>query len=218
MNDLPIDADISPELHAAPPPQRQTRRGPRSQPARAPMRDAPRDGVWRGLDGEILTRQRTEAGDIFKLPPEMENDPEWEYQWNAVSVHGNQEVLLDQNMMMAENGWRPCPPDRPGVVGRFVPAGTKGSIIRGGQRLDIRPRGMCEDARAHEFAKAAGQMRNRDEALTGRKVGFRDNLSQQDIPLTSGYPKRGAKHALRMSIDHGVDIPRPEYELATGEE
>lgn len=210
-----FEADIAPDLEAGPTPQRSPRRGPRSHVTREPLRDAPRDGVFRGRDGEILTRKRTTTGDIFKLPPEMENDPEWEYQWNAVTVHGNNEILLDQNLMMSENGWRPVPADRPGIAGRFAPVGAKGSIIRGGQRLDERPRAMCDAARADDYRRATGQMRDRDEALMGHKANVRGAMAN-GMSMDRRY--RGTGGRVAMSIDHGADIPRPQHELATGDE
>lgn len=217
MTELPIDPapDIppAPELQPGPAPQRGTRRGPRSASTREPAREASRDGVFYGRDGEILTRKRTSAGDIFAIPQEL-MDPDWEYQWNAVTVNGNAEVLLDQNLMMAENGWRPVPADRPGFAGRFTPVGAKGSIIRGGQRLEERPKAMCDAARREEYQKAAGQMRDQNEALTGHKANLRSAI-KDGLSMDRKY--RGAGGDVRISIDRAADVPRPQYQYDTGE-
>jgi hypothetical protein len=203
MTELPIDPE--PEVIVAPPPQRAPRGRPRSQSPHEPTRNAPREGVYYGRDGEVLTRRRKETGDIFAIPPDL-MDPDYEYQWNAVTVAGNQEILLDQNMMMAENGWRPVPADRPGFAGRFTSVGQKGSIIRGGQRLDERPRQMCEDARAEEYAKAMQQMNDRDSALTGGKANFNGNTTK-DMRA-----HRGAKPRGRVDMDAATYGPRPSYQ------
>jgi len=206
MTELPIDPapDVPPEIVAAPAPKKQGRNGPRSTSTREPTRDAPRDGVYYGRDGEILSRKRKDTGDIFAIPSDL-MDPDFEYQWNAVTVAGNQEILLDQNMMMAENGWRAVPADRPGFAGRFTSAGQKGSIIRGGQRLDERPKIMCDDARAEEYAKAAQQMNDRDSALTGGKANFNGNTTK-DMRAHRGTRPRG-----RVDIDQATYGPRPQY-------
>src|SRR5277367_3363796 len=64
-----------------------------------------------GHNGEVLSRTRTQVGDIFEIPTSMW-PPHWVYQWNAVSVAGNSDILLDQNHMMWQNGWRPVPAER----------------------------------------------------------------------------------------------------------
>jgi hypothetical protein len=204
MSELQLDMD-QPEIQAGPAPQRAPRRGPRTASTREPMRDAPRNGVFYGRDGEVLTRKRKDTGDIFAIPSEL-MDPDFEYQWNAVSVAGNQEILLDQNMMMSENGWRPVPADRPGFAGRFTPVGAKGSIIRGGQRLDERPRAMCDDARAEERAKAMQQMRDKDAALTGGKANFNGTVSE-DM-----REHRGARPRGRVDTDRATYGPQPSYQ------
>ena len=99
MTELPIDADQPADIHVAPPPQRAIRRGPRSASTREAMREPSRDGVVYGRDGQVLSRSRSTVGDIFEIPPELK-EPGWDYQWNAVTVHGNGEILLDQNHMM----------------------------------------------------------------------------------------------------------------------
>ena len=90
MTELPIDPEPiapAPEVAAGPAPQRNPRGRPRGSGTREPMRDAPREGVYYGRDGEVLTRRRKETGDIFAIPSDL-IDPDYEYQWNAVSVSG----------------------------------------------------------------------------------------------------------------------------------
>jgi len=215
MTELPLDPpeQHEPQFQAGPVPHRTVRRGPRSG-GREPTREALRDGVVVGRDGEILTRKRTTTGDIFDVPREL-IEFGWEYQWNAVTVVGNSEVLIDQNLMMSENGWRPVPADRPGFIGRFTAVGQKGSIIRGGQRLDERPAALCDQARAEEYAKATGQIRERDAALTGGKANLRNTLANNDIPINHGGYK-GRKTNIHLDID--PDAPRPSYEYPTGDQ
>lgn len=203
--DAPVGPSSQPDVQAGPAPQRSPRRGPRSATTREPTRDAPRNGVYYGRDGELLTRKRKDTGDIFAIPPEL-MDPDYEYQWNAVSVSGNQEILLDQNMMMAENGWRPVPADRPGFAGRFTAVGQKGSIIRGGQRLDERPKAMCDDARAEEYAKANKQMNDRDSALMSGKANAGKYLEGNEMTNHRGARPRG-----RVETDQATYGPRPSY-------
>ena len=202
---------IQPEVQAAPRPKRAYTRQSTRQLNRDPSREPARsDGVIYGRDGEVLSRKRTEVGDIFAIPQELKDDG-WDYQWAAVAVAGNQEVLIDQNLMFAENGWRPVPCDR--WPGRFMPHGHKGPIIRGQQMLMERPMELTLQARREEYQKAAGQMRDRDQALMGRKANLKGALDAYGMPIRGGYPGRTG-NAVGMSIDPAVDAPRPEYELA----
>jgi hypothetical protein len=209
MTELPMDPE--PELTAAPPPQRQPRRGPRSQATREPMRDPSRDGVWYGRNGEILSRQEVGISDPFDVPMEC-RESGWEYQWNAVTVNGSPDVVFNQNSLMYQNGWRPVPADRPGFAGRYAPHGATGAIIYQGLRLDERPKAMCDEARADDYRRATGQMRDRDEALMGHKANLRGAVESTGVPLSPGHKKRGARHAVSMSIDPALDAPVPQYE------
>jgi hypothetical protein len=197
------------EPTVAQPTNRQARTTPRTQ---AP-RDLPRAGVRAGAvvvegrDGEILTRKRTSTGDIFQIPPEL-IPADYEYQWCAVSVVGNTEVLIDQNLMMAENGWRPVPAER--YPGRFMPVGHKGNIVRGGQMLMERPVALCEEARQEDYAKAVGQMRDRDEALTGGRANLKNSIGQGfEMRRNTNYKGRKTQ----LSIDPAYDIPAPAHEI-----
>lgn len=188
---------------------RTTRRGrPRNQ-AREPVREAGRGGlIVTGRNGEQLTRKRTQTGDIFDIPKSL--IPEgWEYQWCAASVVGNSEVLLDQNLMFQENGWRAVPSER--HDGRYMPVGHKGNIIRGGQMLMERPKALCDEARLEDQRNAIQQMRDRDQSLMGRKANLRGTIPDG---FEMGGKYRGAGGSLRMNIDPGLDIPMPSHPLA----
>lgn len=158
----------------------------------------------RGRNGEVLTRKRSGTHDPYEgaVPP-----PGWKYQWNAVSVIGNKEIMMDQSLEMEENGWRPVPASRhPGL---FMPVGSTGSIIRGGLRLDERPEELDNEAREEELRKARKLVSDRNESLmlTGLKGQMRDGFE-----MSKKY--RGTGGDVRMSIDKGLDIPAPAYKLA----
>src|SRR6266446_3536245 len=145
MTNQPISED-EPELMTAPASKRQyTRRAGRETGTREPTRDASRSGgvVVTGRSGEVLTRKRKGVADPFHIPAEMVPEG-WEYQWCAVTVAGNAEVVLDMNLGFAENGWRSVPADR--YPGRFMPPRSTGSIIRGGQMLMERPKALSDEA------------------------------------------------------------------------
>ena len=179
----------------------------RPEPVREPMRAATRGGtVARGRNGEILTRKRSGSTDPFHIDAKIIPDG-WEYQWNAVTIIGNGEVLMDQNLRMAENGWRPVPADR--HPGQFMPAGHAGSILRGGQRLDERPKILSDEARAEDLAAARQLISDRNDALMLKSV--RKNLGDG---FEMGRKYRGTGGDLRMSIDKALDIPAPSHQLA----
>src|SRR5215467_8853052 len=127
MNELPIDPpdETGPapaaEVQAGPPPVRRGRPPGRTN-TREPSRAVPRDGEWIGRNGEVLSRRRTHVADPYAIPDELK-DPDYDMQWNTVTVVGNSEVALPIDNMMYDNGWRPVPADRPGFAKRFgVPA------------------------------------------------------------------------------------------------
>lgn len=207
-----LNIDQSDEAEATPMPQRGRPRGPARAGNREPNRDPARSGavVVRGRDGEVLSRKRTGLGDIFDVPKEL-IDPDWTMQWNAITVVGNSEVLTDQTLMMAENGWRPVPADRPGFAGRFTAVGSKGAIIRGGQRLEERPLSLTEDARREEIGKARQQMSDRNESLKLSGV-------TKGTGFEMGGKYRGTGGDIRMKIDPALDVPQPQHTLAGSDE
>lgn len=200
-------ADIDDDVQAAAPQRAAVRRSPRQSAPRDPGRDPTRsEAVVVGRDGEVLSRKRTATGDIFAIPADM-IEPGWEFQWCAVTVVGNSEILLDQNLMMAENGWRPVPADR--FPGRFMPANHKGSIVRGGQMLMERPKVLCDQARSEDIRAARQLISDRNESLklTGVKKNMADGFEM-------GRRYRGTGGDVRLSIDPALDIPAPQHQLA----
>lgn len=188
---------------------RAPRRGARAASSREPARSPTRTGEVVGRNGEILSRKRTLSSDIFHIPPELVPKG-WEYQWAAISIVGNSEVLMDQNLMFAENGWRPVPSDR--YPGRFMPAGHKGNIVRGGQMLMERPASLCDEARAEDLKNAKQLISDRNQSL--KLSGVKDQLGQ-GFEMAKRY--RGTGGDVRMSIDPALDVPAAEYELAEPE-
>lgn len=155
---------------------------------------------------EVLSRRRTSTGDIFNIPAEL-IERGWEMQWIAISVVGNQEVVMDQNLMMLENGWRPVMADR--FPGRFMPAGHKGHIVRGGQGLYERPKVLCDEARAEDISAARQLISDRNESL--KLTGVKNQLGSG---FEMGGKYRGTGGDVRMSIDRALDAPTPEHKLA----
>lgn len=183
----------------------------RSQPRtehRDPVREGRRGRVEvRGRGGEVLTRKRSGTVDIFETPPA---EAGWEFQWIAHTVHGNSEIVADQNLLMTENGWRPVDASR--FPGRFMPAGYKGHIVRGGQGLYERPASLSEEARNEDLRKARQLITDRNESLQLTRV--RKEMAD-GFEMSGKY--RGTGGNIKIQMDRNVDMPRPEYTLANDE-
>lgn len=151
-----------------------------------------------GRNGETLSRTRTYVGDIFEIPQEM-IPPGWSYQWNSVSIAGNSEIILDQNHMMHQNGWRPVPAER--YAGTLVPKGATGNIIRGQQMLMERPQALTEEAKAEDLRNARQLISDRNESLKLTKV--RDQLPE-GMEMAGKY--RGTGGGMRMQVDKSLDV------------
>lgn len=207
------ELNIDPPTPSAEPPKR---RGRPPGGTREPTRDGTRDTVWYGRDGEVLTRKQTALSDPYTIPPELKDDG-WDFQWNAVSVVNNTEVVVHQDSMMQANGWRPVPADRRGFKERFGMSGPKNPancIIIGGLRLDERPLGMTEAAKAQEYKAATNQIRDRDAALLGGKAALAQTLNNQGLGVDRGGYK-GRRSQVQMDID--PEAPRPSYQYGTEE-
>jgi hypothetical protein len=150
--------------------------------------------------------------DPYQIPPEL-IDPDWDMQWNTVTVVGNSEVVLAMDNMMHDNGWRPVPADRPGFAKRFGTSKSGNAIIIGGLRLDERPRSMTEAAKEDEHRRSVTQMRDRDSALTGGKAALRNTLEGQDLGIVGGY--KGRRTGTRLGFDG--EAPRPSYQYGIDE-
>jgi hypothetical protein len=179
-------------------------RDPVHAPTRTPVRAGRIEAL--GRNNEVLSRRRTSTGDIFDIPKHLIPDG-WEYQWCAVSVVGNTEILLDQNLMFAENGWRAVPASR--YPGKFMPAGHKGSILRGGQMLMERPKSLSDEARADDVRAAKQLISDRNESL--KLSGVRKAMGD-GFEMSGKY--RGTGGNIRMSIDRALDAPVPARQLA----
>ena len=176
---------------------------------RGRTREATREGTRTpilGRNNEVLSRTRSGTADPFDIPADL-IPAGWDYQWNVVSVTGNADVCLDQGMGMYENGWRPVPAER--HPGRFVARGTKGEIIRGGQRLEERPLQLTLDAKAEDQRNARRLISDRNESL---------KLSSVSKAMPDGFEmnsrRRGTGGQIRMSIDPALDIDVPGHTLA----
>ena len=151
-----------------------------------------------GHNGEVLSRTRTQVGDIFEIPQTM-IPKGWSYQWCAVTVAGNSDMLLDQNHMFHQNGWRPVPAER--YSGTLVPKGSKGNIIRGQQMLMERPMELTLEAQEEDKRNALQLMSDRNESLklAGVKKGMPDGFA-----MDGRY--KGTGGGIRMEIDKSLDV------------
>lgn len=151
-----------------------------------------------GRGGEALSRTRTYVGDIFEIPKEL-IPPNWSYQWNAVSIAGNSEIILDQNHMMHQNGWRPVPAER--YAGTLVPKGSTGNIIRGQQMLMERPQVLTDEANMEDQRNAERLISDRNESLQLTKV-----KAQLPEGMEMGRRYRGTGGGMRMNVDKSMDV------------
>src|SRR5579863_5245410 len=202
---LPPPGQSETQAHAAARPRGRPAKAAARQPVREPMREPGRGAVVEH-NGEVLSRRRKEGGDPFEIPPHLIPDG-MTYQWNAVSVKGDTDVVTDLSMGMYENGWRPVPAAR--HPGYFVPRGTAGAIIRGGCRLEERPKILTEEAAAESVAIAKRQLYDQNQSVMGK---FRQAMGP-GLEMNGQY--KGSGGQMKMSIDRGLDIPAPgNYEMA----
>jgi hypothetical protein len=180
---------------------------PRPEAARELARENPREGamVAVGRDGERLTRRRIATGDPLDVP--LNEIPQgWSYQWNPVTVlNKGIEEILQGDLQMYQNGWRPVPASR--HPGRWTPVGFDGQIVVQGLRLEERPMSLTLEAKAEDEAHARAQVRDRTDAL---------RLTQKQLPGARVAAARGQAGGLKMDIDFGADIPRPGH-IAEGD-
>ena len=73
-----------------------------------------------------------------------------------------------------------------------------------------RPTALTEEARAEEVQKAVQQMSDRNESFTRVKKEIGTGME-----MSGRY--RGTGGDIRISVDKGVDIPRPQHTLADPE-
>lgn len=188
------------------------KRKPRNEPRAEPREEAgighnSEAIVVQGRNGEILTRSRMDNLDRFDVPVSFVPKG-WSYQWNAVSTYGNKDIFIQQNNEFHRQGWRPVEASR--HDGFFMPHGHEGPILVGGQMLMERPRILTDEAQDEAEQRAKQQMRDRDAALMGGRAGFREAM-RGGFEMGGRY--RGTGGDLKMSIDPGLDIPKPSYEM-----
>ena len=158
----------------------------------------------RGRNGEVLSRTHKQTGDQFHIPESMIPDG-WDYQWIAVTVTGNTDVVRSMNMSMHANGWRPVPAER--HAGVLVEIDAKGgTIIRDGQMLVERPKALSIEARAEELGAAHKLISDRNEAL--KLTGVKNSMAPG---FEMGGKYRGTGGDVRISVDQALDAPRPSY-------
>ena len=177
---------------------------PQREAARAPDRERIPQGrtVVTGRDGEKVWRRRNNMDDQFHIPDELK-EPGWDYQWNRISVLGQEDsstIINDR-----ENGWRPVMADRPGFSGRFMPPGHKGPIEREGLQLCERPMALTMEARAEDHANAVQQKNTnrRDFGLKEVPEGFDPNHHRIAAMGRGGAP------GVDVSIEGA--LPKGEY-------
>lgn len=165
---------------------------------RTPTRDGARAQSRSGVvvaesrTGEVLTRRRTQVGDIYDVP-QHEIPQGWDYQWNTYSVLGAEAV--DAQLQMSENGFRPVPAER--HAGRWTRPGFRGSIIVNGLRLEERPSSLGHEARAEDISKARAQVRDQTDSLQ----------------LTQKMPRhfKASGGRVEMKIDRSLEIEPGGY-------
>ena len=159
-----------------------------------------------GRNGVVLSRKRTGNTDPYAVPQNIIPSG-WDYQWNPYTVIG--QLAVDSQILMAENGWRPVPSER--HTGIFMPEGHKGEILRGGMRLEERPTALGDEARAEEYQKATGQVRDQNEQLFGEK-----NFGRGFEKRAFNGRSRAQGEGVRSGVDVASDAPRPRLDIDQG--
>lgn len=199
----PVNVAPPQAARAAPPLRRLNPRPvPREQPremAREPSRGNARVV---GRDGEELMRLRPEAGgDLYEKV--KCTDPDYTYQWNAVSAVGKE--MTEEQLLMWANGWRPVPSSRhPGI---YTAPGYDGQIVVKGLRLEERPKTLTQEATYEDHMRAQKQTRDQTDAL---------RLTQAKLP-GADVGARGNRVAIDVNPRFTADIPRPQHMTADDE-
>lgn len=108
---------------------------------------------------------RLPVGDDMFWYDESARPEGFTYQWNAVAVIGNEDIVSRQMASMMRNGWTPVPASRHPELHGFKKPGPEDHIIIGGQMLMERPVEMTEEAREEDYQRAVGQVRQNNERL-----------------------------------------------------
>ena len=131
----------------------------------------------------------------------------WSYQWNPVTVLNQHvsELIVQGDLQMHENGWRPVPASR--HPGRWTPHGFEGHIVVDGLRLEERPASLTEEAQEEDTLRAKAQVRDRTDAL---------RMTQKSLPGSQVARQRGHAGGMKMDIDPALDIPHPSRRIDDG--
>jgi hypothetical protein len=202
---MPIDDDTTVQRTGG----RDARPSPRSDAVTHEPRTNARGGVVvKGRNGEVLSRGKAGTTDAYEIPEDI-IPKGWRYQWNTVSVIGNAEVARRHNLTMYAQGWRPVPANR--HPGMFMPLNHEGPIEIEGMRLEERPEELCAEAEYEDKVRALTQMKDRDEALMGRRANLQGSM-HQDLKLNPRANYKGRK--TQLSIDETYEIAPPNYQPA----
>jgi len=124
----------------------------------------------------------------------------WVYQWKRHTILGQEDPAYQAEL--AQVGFTPVPAER--HPGRFLPAGSTGAIIIGGQILMERPIELEREARQEDKQRADAQVYGSKEqfGLVPRAPGF------------STETQRARAATFARSQYETVDAPAPKYDLA----
>jgi hypothetical protein len=162
-----------------------------------------------GLDGEVLSRSRSEGfRNEFDVPSTL--IPEgFVAQWVRETCHGKpDEANVTAHM---ENGWRPTVTE--GILKHYrMPAGTK-HVKRDGLVLMLRPKALNDEALAEERQSAVELKQAQAEQFGVRKLpkGFDDGYVDET-------GKFDARRKLRRTVEGSPRDLMPERELAIGDD
>jgi hypothetical protein len=184
-------------------------RKPRNAPkAHAKPGDLKR-GQALGLDGEVLTRSRTEGfSNEFEVPGHLLPEG-FAAQWVREECHGKPD---DANVTAhMENGWRPTV--TPEILKHYrVPSSAK-HVKRDGLILMLRPKQLELEALAEERRSAVELRQAQAEQFGARKLpkgfdeGYLDKTGAMD-----------ARRTIRRTVEGSPAELRPQLELSTGDD
>lgn len=180
------------------------------QRAAAPIGHNSGDGRYYDREGNPLTRKNPGYRNEFDFKP-GEVPEGWEYQWIRHTVHGDpsESELFD----MQENGWRPVPHTR--HANRFAPGelnkgdlekyeGKNACILRKGQLLVERPKGLCDEARTQQKREADAAIGQQFRRFA---VPLPDNVQRMGLESRGGVARQmDDVQSVRADM-------KPKYEL-----
>lgn len=135
---------------------------------------------------EQRLKRAPKSDNRFHVPPEEIPDG-MSYQWNTVSVMGNEEIAREQKIHMERNHWTPVPAKRhPWLSGSKT---SDGPIIIGGQMLCERPSYLTDEARAEDLRNATTQYGHQFKRLTEAPdgTGPRDNKGRSLVSASRSF-------------------------------